>query len=132
MGREPDTQAALTPCEVFTRFQAATLKADAAAMADLYAEDALMEFPFALAGTERRIHGRDQIYDQELVGMTLTLARYPSNSAFGGAPEIRVTLCALCPWHRLGCCVSLVQYELKGGPGHVLQRRRFHHAGSHA
>jgi ketosteroid isomerase-like protein len=53
----------MTPREVFALKEKRVLQFDMAGQADLFAEDGVMEFPFAPAGTPRRLEGRDAIRD---------------------------------------------------------------------
>lgn len=50
----------LTPRQVFERIQHATLNLDAT-FADLYAPDAVHEWPFPMPGAPRRLEGREAI-----------------------------------------------------------------------
>jgi ketosteroid isomerase-like protein len=62
MTETTDTTTVLTPREVFDRIQAATLSKDMASLADLYAEDAVHEWPFPPAGLPNGLlRGADQI-----------------------------------------------------------------------
>jgi ketosteroid isomerase-like protein len=51
----------LAPTEVFDRVIRSMLATDAAAYADLFAPDAIVEWPFALDGWPKRVEGRDAI-----------------------------------------------------------------------
>lgn len=51
----------LAPTEVFDRVIRSMLTTDAAAYADLFAPDAIVEWPFALDGWPKRVEGRDAI-----------------------------------------------------------------------
>lgn len=49
------------PREIFSRLMAAVLDYDMDAQADLYAEDGILEWPFAPPGMPRRVEGREAI-----------------------------------------------------------------------
>lgn len=51
----------MSPTEVFDRATRALLASDAAAYADGFAPDAVVEWPFALDGWPKRVYGRDAI-----------------------------------------------------------------------
>lgn len=51
----------MAPTEVFDRAIRSLLASDAAAYADLFAADAVVEWPFALDGWPKRVEGRDAI-----------------------------------------------------------------------
>jgi ketosteroid isomerase-like protein len=51
----------ITPTEVFDRAIRSLLVSDAPAYADLFAPDAIVEWPFALDGWPKRVEGRDAI-----------------------------------------------------------------------
>jgi uncharacterized protein len=51
----------VTPAELFDRTARCLLASDAAAYAELFAPDAIVEWPFALDGWPKRIEGRDAI-----------------------------------------------------------------------
>ncbi|RMI38648.1 hypothetical protein EBN88_16490 [Streptomyces triticirhizae] len=56
----------MSPREVFALKEQRVLRFDMAGQADLFAEDGVMEFPFAPAGTPRRLEGRAAI--REVLG----------------------------------------------------------------
>jgi uncharacterized protein len=49
------------PREVLARFQQAAIERSLTSMVDLYAEDAIHEFPFTRPGVPSRLQGREQI-----------------------------------------------------------------------
>jgi ketosteroid isomerase-like protein len=49
------------PREVLARFQQAAIERSLTSMVDLYAEDAVHEFPFTRPGVPSRLQGREQI-----------------------------------------------------------------------
>lgn len=51
------------PADVFRRALDILLNKDMAAFLDLYAEDAVMEYPFAPDGWPKRLEGRDEIWN---------------------------------------------------------------------
>ena len=55
------TRADVTPRDVLARFHRAMYRADADDLADLYAVDAVHEFPLLFPGMPPRLIGRDQI-----------------------------------------------------------------------
>lgn len=54
-------QAALAPREVLTRFQRAAIDRALTSFVDLYAADAVHEFPFTRPGVPSRLQGREEI-----------------------------------------------------------------------
>ncbi|MFE7414493.1 nuclear transport factor 2 family protein [Streptomyces laurentii] len=61
MSHHPDTPAARTPREVLDRYYQAMLDKSADDLADLYAEDAVHEFPFTAPGFPPRYKGREAV-----------------------------------------------------------------------
>jgi len=55
------TQGALGPREVLERFQRAAIDRDLTSFVDLYAADAVHEFPFTRPGVPSRLQGREEI-----------------------------------------------------------------------
>ncbi|MFI9361222.1 nuclear transport factor 2 family protein [Kitasatospora sp. NPDC053057] len=56
----PDS-ATPTPLELLARYRRAMLDLDADALADLYAEDGVHEFPFLFPGMPERYRGREEV-----------------------------------------------------------------------
>jgi uncharacterized protein len=71
-----------TPEETFRRLLELLLAKDMSAVADLWAEDGVAEFPFATAGSPRRLAGREEI--------RAYLAGYPELMDVGEIPAITV------------------------------------------
>jgi ketosteroid isomerase-like protein len=61
MTATPGDRAAMTPYEVFELKERRVLDYDMGGQADLFAEDGVMEFPFAPPGVPRRLEGREAI-----------------------------------------------------------------------
>jgi uncharacterized protein len=67
-----------TPADVLAQRRRLTLSGDADGLANLYAPDAVMESPFAPAGTPARLEGREAIreYSYRVVASPLRLGDY--------------------------------------------------------
>lgn len=88
----PETPAG--PREVLGRYRRAMLDVDADALADLYAPDAVHEFPFRVHGFPDRYHGREEVragYRTAWASHRVQLAGIRSVAVHEGAdPEVVV------------------------------------------
>jgi uncharacterized protein len=67
-----------TPADVLARRRHLTLNGDADGFADLFAPDAVMEWPFALPGTPARLEGREAIreHSRRIIASPLRVEEY--------------------------------------------------------
>jgi ketosteroid isomerase-like protein len=72
MSNESNQAQIATPREVFARLHRFVLDYDADSQAELFAPEAVWEFPFAPAGIPRRIEGREAIRSLGKLSLGLT------------------------------------------------------------